>query len=400
MWVSLRSNCSLHSSWCIRFYIRASICLHLLYIAHTLFNHFFSNFIHHLSSFSILNVSNTSTMAAQIGLLSMTQIQKFSKSQNQSQGSNPNSRVAWMWNPRTGHPEDDDSWEVRAFAEDTRSVMGTTWPPRSYTCTFCRREFRSAQALGGHMNVHRRDRARLHQVQPPGSLNPTPSFTIPAQEFVSNGGLCLFYHLQSPSNGTFTTPTTVNACPQSPPTFIPISPYPPNNSISSTASPSFDFQASARSAINSSYYSSPSGKVEESKSSSNDNGCEELDLELRLGHKPTPTWQRPTKKIVIKACVWEKRVINFINVALFCSCVWRRVHMNMVCKRCHCLALRELHVGILLVQFLIFLACQYVFTSLCLKVLMEEKLRRRRRLDQRRRQHIINNNNKGIIFKE
>uniref|UniRef100_A0A803L5Z2 C2H2-type domain-containing protein n=2 Tax=Chenopodium quinoa TaxID=63459 RepID=A0A803L5Z2_CHEQI len=40
--------------------------------------------------------------------------------------------------------------------------MDTNWPPRSYTCTFCRREFRSAQALGGHMNVHRRDRARLH----------------------------------------------------------------------------------------------------------------------------------------------------------------------------------------------------------------------------------------------
>ncbi|KAL3507688.1 hypothetical protein ACH5RR_033070 [Cinchona calisaya] len=38
-----------------------------------------------------------------------------------------------------------------------------SWPPRSYTCSFCKREFRSAQALGGHMNVHRRDRARLRQ---------------------------------------------------------------------------------------------------------------------------------------------------------------------------------------------------------------------------------------------
>ncbi|TVU07130.1 hypothetical protein EJB05_47172, partial [Eragrostis curvula] len=33
----------------------------------------------------------------------------------------------------------------------------------AYTCGYCRREFRSAQALGGHMNVHRRDRARLRQ---------------------------------------------------------------------------------------------------------------------------------------------------------------------------------------------------------------------------------------------
>ncbi|XP_004495287.1 uncharacterized protein [Cicer arietinum] len=38
---------------------------------------------------------------------------------------------------------------------------GTSWPARNYSCSFCKREFRSAQALGGHMNVHRRDRARL-----------------------------------------------------------------------------------------------------------------------------------------------------------------------------------------------------------------------------------------------
>ncbi|KAK4759995.1 hypothetical protein SAY87_023126 [Trapa incisa] len=55
------------------------------------------------------------------------------------------------------------SWE-RAFADDTSGVLGGfAWPPRSYSCSFCGREFRSAQALGGHMNVHRRDRARLRQ---------------------------------------------------------------------------------------------------------------------------------------------------------------------------------------------------------------------------------------------
>lgn len=58
-----------------------------------------------------------------------------------------------------------------------------SWPPRSYTCSFCKREFRSAQALGGHMNVHRRDRARLRQSPPKESqppflnlnLNPNPN---------------------------------------------------------------------------------------------------------------------------------------------------------------------------------------------------------------------------------
>ncbi|WCJ19666.1 C2H2 and C2HC zinc fingers superfamily protein [Euphorbia peplus] len=59
-----------------------------------------------------------------------------------------------------------DSWEEKAFAEDHASGNlggGCIWPPRSYSCSFCKREFRSAQALGGHMNVHRRDRARLKQ---------------------------------------------------------------------------------------------------------------------------------------------------------------------------------------------------------------------------------------------
>ncbi|GJX49865.1 putative germin-like protein [Tanacetum coccineum] len=64
-----------------------------------------------------------------------------------------------------------DSWEEQAFAEDAAGPLGgCIWPPRSYTCSFCRREFRSAQALGGHMNVHRRDRARLKHIS---SLNNT-----------------------------------------------------------------------------------------------------------------------------------------------------------------------------------------------------------------------------------
>ncbi|KAL7092577.1 hypothetical protein ACP275_12G172100 [Erythranthe tilingii] len=54
-------------------------------------------------------------------------------------------------------------WEEQAFAEDVsginNEVGGCVWPPRSYSCSFCARDFRSAQALGGHMNVHRRDRA-------------------------------------------------------------------------------------------------------------------------------------------------------------------------------------------------------------------------------------------------
>ncbi|XP_071728897.1 uncharacterized protein [Rutidosis leptorrhynchoides] len=31
---------------------------------------------------------------------------------------------------------------------------------RSYECTFCKRGFTNAQALGGHMNIHRKDKAK------------------------------------------------------------------------------------------------------------------------------------------------------------------------------------------------------------------------------------------------
>ncbi|KAI3809067.1 hypothetical protein L1987_25034 [Smallanthus sonchifolius] len=56
------------------------------------------------------------------------------------------------------------SWEEQAFAEDARGPLGGfIWPPRSYSCSFCRREFRSAQALGGHMNVHRREKAKFKE---------------------------------------------------------------------------------------------------------------------------------------------------------------------------------------------------------------------------------------------
>ncbi|XP_071741281.1 uncharacterized protein [Rutidosis leptorrhynchoides] len=32
---------------------------------------------------------------------------------------------------------------------------------RSYECIFCKRGFTTAQALGGHMNIHRKDRAKI-----------------------------------------------------------------------------------------------------------------------------------------------------------------------------------------------------------------------------------------------
>ncbi|KAH7291831.1 hypothetical protein KP509_29G037400 [Ceratopteris richardii] len=76
------------------------------------------------------------------------------------------------WNSISSPDNSSISWETRAFAEDASSLAAGIWPPRAYPCSFCRREFRSAQALGGHMNVHRRDRARLRHSSPPSPLPP------------------------------------------------------------------------------------------------------------------------------------------------------------------------------------------------------------------------------------
>jgi len=62
-----------------------------------------------------------------------------------------------------------ETWEISGknlrFDKEYPCNYGYPWPPRSYTCSFCQREFKSAQALGGHMNIHRRDRARLRDIQ-------------------------------------------------------------------------------------------------------------------------------------------------------------------------------------------------------------------------------------------
>uniref|UniRef100_A0A0D9WE33 C2H2-type domain-containing protein n=1 Tax=Leersia perrieri TaxID=77586 RepID=A0A0D9WE33_9ORYZ len=47
--------------------------------------------------------------------------------------------------------EEDDAAPAPATAASTRPY---------YECVFCKRGFTTAQALGGHMNIHRRDRAK------------------------------------------------------------------------------------------------------------------------------------------------------------------------------------------------------------------------------------------------
>ncbi|CAI9781245.1 unnamed protein product [Fraxinus pennsylvanica] len=70
-------------------------------------------------------------------------------------------------------------WDTANLSFEKDLTFGFSWPQRNYHCSFCKKEFKSAQALGGHMNVHRRDRARM-RLSPsweyPNS-NPNPSFS-------------------------------------------------------------------------------------------------------------------------------------------------------------------------------------------------------------------------------
>ncbi|XP_068636291.1 transcriptional regulator SUPERMAN-like [Aristolochia californica] len=221
-------------------------------------------------------------MTAELGLMSLTQLQKLAQ-----QNANPSSIPGtWMWTTRRA-PEEDDSWEVRAFAEDTGSIMGTTWPPRSYTCTFCRREFRSAQALGGHMNVHRRDRARLKQSPPSSdasssSAASSSALLFPAQELVANGGLCLLYPFPNATHGFLPPMPSFHGSLDSPPsTLLSVSPYHPAKGYMSPCSPSLTLQTIEHKVLIS------HGDDEDNNYASNNAQAvvEDLDLELRLGNK-------------------------------------------------------------------------------------------------------------------
>ncbi|KAK9055344.1 hypothetical protein SSX86_026427 [Deinandra increscens subsp. villosa] len=46
---------------------------------------------------------------------------------------------------------------------------------RSYECHFCKRGFTNAQALGGHMNIHRKDKTKLKAAPNPLAELPSPA---------------------------------------------------------------------------------------------------------------------------------------------------------------------------------------------------------------------------------
>ncbi|CAL1383206.1 unnamed protein product [Linum trigynum] len=54
--------------------------------------------------------------------------------------------------------EGESEWRSSSEEGEDGAGMG-----RSYECVFCKRGFTTAQALGGHMNIHRKDRATTNK---------------------------------------------------------------------------------------------------------------------------------------------------------------------------------------------------------------------------------------------
>ncbi|RZC68675.1 hypothetical protein C5167_031836 [Papaver somniferum] len=125
------------------------------------------------------------------------------------------------------------TWEYNRSTDNYgKETTGSksSWPPRPYTCSFCKREFRSAQALGGHMNVHRRDRATLNNQSIPWDINlqhanfiipnpnnrhPSISTTFTSHHFPPAYPPTIAYSL--PSTSSIITPPSITACSSSAP---------------------------------------------------------------------------------------------------------------------------------------------------------------------------------------
>uniref|UniRef100_A0A0E0K8T6 C2H2-type domain-containing protein n=1 Tax=Oryza punctata TaxID=4537 RepID=A0A0E0K8T6_ORYPU len=71
-------------------------------------------------------------------------------------------------------PGQQEAMTLQAAAVTTSPTAAPAAARPYYECVFCKRGFTTAQALGGHMNIHRRHR---HRAKPPGRRDTRPTAT-------------------------------------------------------------------------------------------------------------------------------------------------------------------------------------------------------------------------------
>ncbi|KAK8717976.1 hypothetical protein V6N13_045226 [Hibiscus sabdariffa] len=173
----------------------------------------------------------------------------------------------------------EDSKSSSEYTDDT----GTA---RFYDCVFCKRGFTTAQALGGHMNIHRKDRAKSSR----RSSLPRVSDRVDVHDDNYNVSLCSFPYPPIRSYRPHDSMATHEVLPVSYQTFFPYSgwgfrPQHSSHSDELFVDKSQHMNNWPRSSLSlgigpSHVYDHENNKTYGSRQEY------ELDLELRLGHDP------------------------------------------------------------------------------------------------------------------
>jgi len=174
-------------------------------------------------------------------------------------------------------------------SSEQNDEMGTG---RSYECVFCRRGFTTAQALGGHMNIHRKDRANK------AKSNFPPSSSTKVDESNSYADLGLY----SASNPSYLARGSYYSTLPDPEVDINYNYYHQLYFPSHTKSPSHVQYSEVLCVENQrdpqllfgqdwrqrglSLYTNPLCARENKDKIQNNTEEDDLDLELRLGHHP------------------------------------------------------------------------------------------------------------------
>ncbi|CAL0316113.1 unnamed protein product [Lupinus luteus] len=176
------------------------------------------------------------------------------------------------------------SEEYSISSSEETDDMGTG---RSYECVFCKRGFTTAQALGGHMNIHRKDRANNNKVKP--NFPPSSSRKVVDDNNYSDLG----FHSPIPThlvaggknNSTyyFSTITPILEVDTTDKNFHQF--YFPSHTGGTRPSPNLGNQKDRRHLFGQDYWNqSLSLYTNPDKIEDNTEGG--IDLELRLGHHP------------------------------------------------------------------------------------------------------------------
>ncbi|XP_058746327.1 transcriptional regulator SUPERMAN-like [Vicia villosa] len=158
---------------------------------------------------------------------------------------------------------------------------------RSYECVFCKRGFTTAQALGGHMNIHRKDRANNNKSVTKATFIPPSSskLVLDHHHHHDSYGDLGFYSTINPSHGYYSSSISSKTT---------TTPEVDSLNYHQLYFPSHHVQYSEMLCVENqrmfgsqdwrglSLYANPliKDKIE------NNNEVDELDLELRLGHYP------------------------------------------------------------------------------------------------------------------